>query len=549
MRRAVAVHGDRYDYSKTNYISSQHKITIICRIHGEFEQYPRNHIHRKSGCQKCNLFRSMVKDTRHFIKKARKIHRNKYDYSKVDYKRNDKNVIIICPIHGEFKQRPYNHYNGKGCPQCGIENGHLLLRENNSTKNRYQFLLKSRRVHGDKYDYSKVDYKNSYTKVEIICPTHGGFISTPQQHVAGRSCPKCARLAGNKKKLIGIEKFIKKARAVHGDRYDYSRTVYRHSQKRLKIVCPTHGEFEQVASDHLKGHGCPTCSYSLMNNIPDSSGQKEVEDFILQFGNDVIINDRSIIPPYELDLYFPRLNLAIEFNGDYWHSHGGVENRRGRNRHKDKCDACESIGIQLIQIAEYEWLYKRKIIEKILRFKFGEILEPPTRYDIVELDNKKYKSFMGENSIRGHKPASLKYGLICDRRLTSIMSFRHKDCWELIGFVNCVESTVDGFSELFERFVHDNNPEMISTIIDRRYHMIEPYVASGFKINKIIGPNYCYVKGHKTYNRYGFRKNKLKDKLKKFDPGMTKADNMFNNGYRRLWDAGHYKLIWRKEWQ
>lgn len=120
--RAKAVHGDKYDYTKTIYKNNKFKITVICPIHGEFEQTPLNHL-RGSGCRKCGFDlvhdknRVLVDD---FIKKAKEVHGDKYDYSKVVYKSSRENVCIICPEHGEFWQTPSNHLCGRGCRKCGL---------------------------------------------------------------------------------------------------------------------------------------------------------------------------------------------------------------------------------------------------------------------------------------------------------------------------------------------------------------------------------------------------------------------------------------------
>lgn len=116
-----------------------------------------------------------------FIKRAREIHGNKYDYSKVEYVNNHTKVCIVCPIHGEFWQTPQSHLSKNGCLECGG-------RKKITTK---QFIEKSRKVHGNKYDYSKVEYKNNSTKVCIICPIHGEFWQTPSMHSKGQGCPFC----------------------------------------------------------------------------------------------------------------------------------------------------------------------------------------------------------------------------------------------------------------------------------------------------------------------------------------------------------------------
>lgn len=124
--------------------------------------------------------------TEEFIKKAKIVHGNKYDYSKTNFKNNNIKIKIICPEHGEFEQIPYNHLRGRGCKQCGLVKIHNL---NKSDLN--IFIAKARKIHGDKYDYSKVKYVNSQTKVCIICPKHGEFWVTPSNHLQNNGCRKC----------------------------------------------------------------------------------------------------------------------------------------------------------------------------------------------------------------------------------------------------------------------------------------------------------------------------------------------------------------------
>ena len=122
--------------------------------------------------------------TEDFIKKAKEVHGDKYDYSKVVYKGNRTLVTIVCPIHGEFQQKPSNHLSGNGCPDCS----------GNKRLTTEDFIKKAREVHGDKYDYSKVKYVNTSTKVCIVCPEHGEFQQTPNDHLGGKGCPNCKGL-------------------------------------------------------------------------------------------------------------------------------------------------------------------------------------------------------------------------------------------------------------------------------------------------------------------------------------------------------------------
>ena len=180
-----------------------------------------------------------------FQEKAKEIHGDKYDYSKVEYINTKTKVCIICPVHGEFWQTPDKHINRKhGCQKCA----------KNCKQTLEQFVEKAKEIHGDKYDYSKVEYINTDTKVCIICPEHGEFWQTPHMHLKKQGCPKCY---GNIRKTT--KEFVSKAKEIHGEKYDYSKTHYINAFTKVIITCPEHGEFEQIARVHLYGHGCPKC--------------------------------------------------------------------------------------------------------------------------------------------------------------------------------------------------------------------------------------------------------------------------------------------------
>lgn len=193
--------------------------------------------------------------TEEFVEKVKKIHGDKYDYSKVRYKRSKEKVIIICSDHGEFKQRASTHLSGAGCIKCG-----LIYRSNNIRKDVEQFKIEANKVHNDKYNYSKVSYRNTDKNIIIICPTHGEFKQTPIRHLRGGGCFECLK----DKLSIGRDEFIKRAKEKHNDKYDYSKVYYKNSKTRVRIICSKHGEFYQVSYAHLMGSGCPKCT----NNHP-----------------------------------------------------------------------------------------------------------------------------------------------------------------------------------------------------------------------------------------------------------------------------------------
>ena len=253
VKRAKQIHGDRYDYSKVEYVDMHTKVCIICPEHGEFWQKPLTHLYSGGhGCIDCVNKRPHNKET--FIKKSRQIHGDKYDYSKVEYVNNKTKVCIICPEHGEFWQKPEKHMNqGHGCPKCG-GTGKLTQKE---------FIDKCKIIHHFKYDYSKVDYINTETKVCIICPEHGEFWQTPHSHLQGADCPFCKGCI-----KLTQEEFVKRAKQIHGNKYDYSKSIYNSYETKVCIICPEHGEFWQTPHSHLQGQGCPYC-----NGLYKTTGQ------------------------------------------------------------------------------------------------------------------------------------------------------------------------------------------------------------------------------------------------------------------------------------
>lgn len=202
--------------------------------------------------------RSMSKryTTEEFIDKAKAIHGNKYDYSRVAYVDSVTPVSIVCPDHGEFKQRPAGHLSGKGCPGCAYEKVRSALSDT-----RDSFISKARKAHGEKYDYSFVEYKGSDIPVRIICPIHGEFCQTPHTHVGGKGCPICGRIKSDENRKKGLQYFLDQAHAVHGDKYDYSKVDLKTRKEKVCIICQIHGEFWQEPYNHtVQGQGCPQCA-------------------------------------------------------------------------------------------------------------------------------------------------------------------------------------------------------------------------------------------------------------------------------------------------
>ena len=345
IEKARKIHGDKYDYSKVNYINSRNKVCIVCPEHGEFWQTPNTHLDG-CGCPKCyneTLRGSGTKLTREaFINRARKIHGDKYDYSKVAYKSIVDKVCIICPEHGEFWQAPSQHLRGNGCPKCS---------HRNYKKTTEEFIEEARQAHGDKYDYSKVKYDGQNVPVCIICPEHGEFWQTPKMHLKSKySCPVCLSKNVGINKRLSLEEFIEKARKIHGDKYDYSKVNYITTDTKVCIICPDHGEFWQAPHNHItQKQGCPFCSESHLS--------KEVQEFLksnnINFEREKKFEWLIYKKKLSLDFYLPDYNIAIECQGEQhfkpfrWETdEKRLEKRKLRDRIKK--ELCEKHGIKVM---------------------------------------------------------------------------------------------------------------------------------------------------------------------------------------------------------
>lgn len=260
--KARGVHGERFDYSKVEYVNSTTKVVIFCPEHGDFAQAPANHL-SGFGCLKCgygNAGQYHKKNTDSFIAEARKIHGNAYSYLKTVYRGAREKLVVTCPLHGDFEQVAYVHLKAnpsEACLQCSYESRgerHQLSLDD--------FLAKATALHKKQYDYSLVgaEFYGAAKAVSIVCPVHGQFKQTPISHLRGSGCRKCAteRLAAQLRK--STEEFISNAKRIHGELYDYSKVDYKGAFDNVTIICKKDGLFDQSPTSHLSGIGCPLCS-------------------------------------------------------------------------------------------------------------------------------------------------------------------------------------------------------------------------------------------------------------------------------------------------
>ena len=233
-----------------------------------------------------------------FIKQAKEIHGDKYTY--IDYINDRTKIDIICKIHGTFSQSPNNHLTKQqGCPKCG------RIKYNNK-----KFIENAIKIHGDKYDYSLIEYNND--KVVIICKKHGEFKQRPHNHLQGQNCPKCSS-----RRKFNKEDFIEKAKLTHGNKYNYDNVNYINNSIKIDILCNKHGIFKQQPRNHLMGQDCPFCVYKK------SKGELKIENLLKE--NDIKykpqysfsdLKDKGVLK-FDFGILDENGNLLylIEFNG------------------------------------------------------------------------------------------------------------------------------------------------------------------------------------------------------------------------------------------
>ena len=336
------------------------------------------------------------------------------------------------------------------------------------------------------------------------------------------------------------------------------------SLSEILIKCPICGEYDKhsfhnifrINSNDIKPNSHNLC-HKCYANISQSSPELEIKDIInTMYNGRCIENSRSIIPPLELDLYYPEKNIAIEFNGNYWHD----ENHKPKHYHFNKFKLCKDKNIRLVSIYESDWFNKRDNIINLLKNIFIESKIIYARNcTISKLDYKTKSEFINEYHFYGDSnQGTISYGLYYNNELVSVMSFgklrgqnklhNNKDHYELVRFVTkCNIRIIGGASKLFKKFISEYQPVYIICYSDNDFFTGETYNKLGFKL-KSLGKSidYQWVKGTKALSRYECMTNKLLEKYDKYRniniTGSIEDYVMHDLGYNKLYRCGN--SIW-----
>lgn len=330
------------------------------------------------------------------------------------------------------------------------------------------------------------------------------------------------------------------------DNVEYQNAAYPHIWHCL--VC--NNTFRTNRNNIQQGYKCPFC---YPRSPGTSVAEKEISEFL--FSNEVnnYPNKRNIIPPKEIDIYIPDYNLAIEFDGLYWHSDKLLTDK---NYHINKTIECEENGIRLIHIFEDEWIFKKDIIKEILKqilnLNQNKVRIHSRKCEIRKINSKDKNEFLDKYHLQGGDKSTVKLGAFFNNELVSVMtfsksnisrSFKEKEgIWELSRFCSNYNYHIPGIAgKLLEYFKRNYDWKQINTFSDRRWSNGDLYYKLGFDFSHNTEPNYWYIYNCRRIHRFTLRKRENEPE------NISEWVLRFNEGYSRIWDCGNMKFVLRKE--
>lgn len=552
LQKANIKYGNRfsYPYIENEYENNKKKITVKCNDCGfEFKKRPNDFLSQKFDikCKQCKNKSNSNIISYEELKKFETDNKIEKFEGQLNIKNDE--VTVICEKHGKYKAKISSIINGKySCRKCIIEHE---AKKRKISKEEFHERLENRFPNAvTAFDDEYVD---TCTEMHFKCNKCGHvFTRTPNRFIFSNlkcPCPECSKKNLSKEKTKTTEEFIKDAIKTYGkERFSFDKTVYTKSNEKVKIKCNECGRyFEIEANSFLSGiHGCP------YHNCNSSLKEKELAEFLSENGVDVIANDRKVLNGKELDLFIPEFNLAIEFDGIFWHN----ELYKDKNYHLNKTNECANKGVRLIHIFEDEWVNKKEIWKSILLNITHKTQNRiyARKCEIKEVSPHDSFVFLNENHIQGSCGSKYRYGLYYNNELVSLMTFgksRHfiggnKHQYELLRFCNKINLEVVGAaSRLFKHFIIDNEPTSIVSYADRRWSIGNLYNVLGFKLYNISKPNYFYVIDNNRMNRFNFRKSVLVEKYN-CPHEMSEREFCKSKKWWRIYDCGCLCFEWKK---
>lgn len=366
LEKLEEIHGERFTFLDTENLHWGKIIKTECRKHNYVFNYKVGYFLKKRfgsyvkfvGCEKCDKEKRRLTKAI-FLMRAEKIYNDYYKLDKVNFNLGTDNIIITCPLHGDFISTPTRFLAGRGCKKCAIIK---------SKKTNESFINNSNKIHNNFYKYDLTNYIMNRIKVKIICPKHGVFEQRPDAHLRGQGCNMC-RTEKSRNKFTD---FIEKANKIHNNRYLYDENTYSIGNKKTKIICKIHGDFYQTPEHHInREQGCPLCKIS--------KGEDIIYRFLIknkiEYKREYKINNYN----FRYDFYLPKLNILIEYDGrqhfDPIKNFGGLEGLKiTQKRDHIKNKLAKKYGYTLIRLnyKQFNTLKERLvlILTKYYKYKY-----------------------------------------------------------------------------------------------------------------------------------------------------------------------------------
>jgi Zn ribbon nucleic-acid-binding protein len=552
----------------SEYTGCHNKVKILHeKCNNIYEVTPTNFLAGRR-CPKCAILehnRDIAKKKRNRNRTTESFKKEIYDLVGDEYTVLGEYVSTDTPIKVKhnicntiYNSKPYNFLAGRRCPKCSkIKSSEKHKIGIEEIKRRVEKIL------GDDYEVLlKQPYIDNNTKIKVYHTKCGKlFEATPTNLLKGRGCSHC-----NKSEKYTTEKY----QELLGDNYTvlseyktnkdpitvrHNKCGYEWTARALDILHPWCKNDKTIER-------CPKCNKTLGK----SYGEKEVYKYLKEdLGiKNIIENDRTILDGKELDIYLPDYNLAIEYDGLYWHSENFVD----KKYHINKTNECKKKGIQLIHLMEDEWTNKQELVKEKLKYMTHHSTKSvyARKCYIEEISASDKNEFLEENHIQGKDSAQIKLGLWYEEGneaiLVAVMTFckprlslgqknnKTKFDYELSRYATQNGfNVVGGFSKLFKYFERNYEWKNIITYADLRWSVGNLYLKNGFVLDHISEPSYSYINKSniKRFNRFKFRKQELQKQFPNiYSNNKTEFQIMKEAGYLKIYDCGNMVFYYNK---
>lgn len=523
---------------------STKKVSWICPNDHSYELEPWKRTKRGFGCNYCEdrSFKSGINDllTKRPELAAKYSSQNKIPASEIFYI-SRKPLLWDCPEGHTYKTTIPWMLKGVPCNICSCK---VFIKGINDLETMNpEFFSEWDYDRNDKLP-SDISYKSKHFAYWLCNKENHSYQCSVHDRARGIGCPYCSgRRRTVKNSLLTL--YPKIAAELHPEERKTAAELAPGSHYKALWQCPqepSHSWTATVKNRIGRNSGCPSCISFV------SHAEQEVADFIVSLlpGEPVVTSDRSVIHPKELDIYIPSRNLAVEFNGLYWHSEAAG---KGRNYHREKWEACRDAGIQLIQVWEDEWRDKKEIVQSMLAHKLGvsqgkHVFARKT--EVSSILKAEAEEFLNKYHIQGFVSGSYYLGLRPkgSSDLVSVMVLRKNGNLLYLDryATNC--SVVGGQGKLLS-WAHENiDFSELVTFADLQVSDGGLYEATGWVKDSYLRPDYRYLVNGERIHKFNYRLNRFRtDTALDFEEGKSERELAELNGIPRVWDTGKIRYV------